>query len=123
MRDIVKEVEGRTIADIKGLEQHSDEVRLVLDDGRELIFYHCPDCCEMVSLADFEDDGIIGGAIFDIEEVIDASETDKPREYAESWTWCFYKVETTNGGLWMRWLGESNGYYSEQVEVLIIEPD
>ena len=54
----------------------------------------------------------------------DFDECKKPDEYSESWTWTFYKIETNKGGIWMRWLGESNGWYSEEVDLVWVnKPD
>lgn len=116
-----KEVElnvlvGKTIKNITGLEKESDEVRIFTECGQEYMFYHSQDCCESVELNDYdgEAEDLIGGLVTSAE--IAGGDHDKEPEYADSFTWTFYKIETSKGGLWMRWLGESNGYYGEEVD-------
>lgn len=109
---------GKTIKSITGLQIDSEEVRVFTVCGGEYLFYHEQDCCEDVALNDFEGDAqdLIGALILSAEEVKGTIPIRTTGYQEESTSWTFYKVETSKGGLWMRWLGESNGYYSESVE-------
>jgi len=124
----IKDLVGKTIKEVKGLEKGSEEVRIFTECGQEYMFYHLQDCCESVELNDFDGDAedLTGALIVSAEEVenSDVDECKKPDEYSESWTWTFYKIETNKGGIWMRWLGESNGWYSEEVDLVWVnKPD
>ena len=118
----IKELNGKVIKDVTGLEKDSEEVRVFTECGQEYVFFHEQDCCESVYLNDFEGskDDLIGGLIVTAEERTNTGDEDskeKPNEYSESFTWTFYDIQTTKGTLWMRWLGESNGYYGESVSI------
>lgn len=129
----VKDVElcelvGKKIAGIKGLDKGSEEVRIFTECGREYLFYHESDCCETVELEDFECDveDLVGAVIISAEISTNGGvegDDNPPKKHSESWTWSFYKIETTKGELWMRWLGESNGYYSERVNFAIVSSE
>jgi len=79
---------------------------------------HEQDCCEGVGLHDMDNELSVleGTPILTAEE--SSNSDNKPSEDADSWTWTFYRFQTAKGGLVMRWLGESNGYYSESVDLI-----
>ena len=113
---------GKTITSLTGLSENSDEVDIRTSTGELYRFYHDQDCCECVSLNDWEalPDDFAGAVVLSAEEV---SGDESPPEgydeqYGESYSWTFYKIDTDKGDLWMRWLGESNGYYSEHVSFI-----
>ena len=52
-------------------------------------------------------------------EIVEAEESDGEYEEAsESGTWTFYRISTVMGTVTIRWIGESNGYYSESVDLV-----
>lgn len=91
------------------------------NDTDRYVFFHSQDCCEYVRIED------IVGDLSDLEGVplLKAEETNNlfdllksvDKELSESGTWTFYKFATIKGYVDVRWLGESNGYYSESVDL------
>jgi hypothetical protein len=106
---------GHTIERIEGLEQGSGEVVFFTAEGRKFSMYHVQDCCESVYVAEVVGDvsDLIGSPILRAEEAV--SDASGPEVY-DSGTWTFYKLATRKGYVDIRWLGESNGYYSESVD-------
>ena len=90
-------------------------------DGRVLLFVHYRDCCEAVQLTNWDDaDGaFLEGATFRGAEV---RVTRRVKEWGDSCTSTFYEVLTSKGALTLSFQGSSNGYYSEAVDVVLLEP-
>ncbi len=123
----VEELLGKTIAaiysnEITGEFKKGEVVYLETSDGKKYKMYHEQNCCENVRLED-----VIG----DVEDLLNSpltmselttnSEDNKPSEYSESFTWSFYRFATVKGYVTLRWLGESNGWYSESVNFVEID--
>lgn len=97
----------RVVEDGESVTFENDKVRYVL--------YHDQDCCESVVVED------IIGDLEDLEnlplliarEDTNAEGEDLPKE--ASYTWTFYNFATYKGYVTIRFLGTSNGYYSEEV--------
>lgn len=109
---------GQTLKSVEGLDIGSEEVILETIGGLKYKLYHCQDCCESVSINDVVNDveDFDGALILSAEEVVGVTPTDYVWDYEpESYTWTFYKIETDRGGVFIRWLGESNGHYGEGV--------
>jgi hypothetical protein len=114
----LKTLVGKKIAGITGLEKESKNVSFFTDDGNEYRFTHIQGCGETVSLNDFEGSAqdLIDATVLSADEV--TGEEPALCGEIESYTWTFYKIETNKGGLWMRWLSELKGYYSEAVDFI-----
>jgi len=89
------------------------------NDNDRYVFFHAQDCCESVGINDIVGDlsDLVGEPLLVAEEVSGESPVGFEDEYHESVTWTFYKFATRKGYVDVRWLGESNGYYSESVEL------
>jgi len=104
------------------VERGDDELRLYLTDFNYVRFYHDQDCCESVSIEDVcgDLDDLVGEPLTEAEEV---SGYIGPETGAESYTWTFYRFGTRRGSVTVRWYGSSNGYYSEEVSVEVVDND
>lgn len=110
---------GKTIMAITG--GVGDEQLTIETDSGDFRMYHDQDCCESCRVEDICGDltDLIGTPILRAEEVSSQEDPEgyKPdSDYRESYTWTFYKLATIKGSVTIRWLGESNGYYSESVD-------
>jgi hypothetical protein len=112
----IEELKGLTLAEIKGMHKGSEEVIFTTTEGRRFRMFHPQSCCEVVEVEDVtgEPDNLIGTPLHRVYESTN-SDKDQPSEYCESWTWTFYHLGTIKGYVALRWLGTSNGYYSESV--------
>jgi len=113
---------GKTIDRIDGKEG-SKEMTFVASDGSIFCFYHYSDCCEYVRIEDICGDlcDLLNSPLVEAHEI----NSEGPQIQAESYTWTFYRFSSTKGTVTIRWLGTSNGYYSERVsfrEKLAIPP-
>lgn len=120
----------RTITDFIGLtfasvEVSKDKETITFEsvDGRVFKMLHHQNCCESVAVDDITGDlaDLIGAPILMAEEVTHGDSNPDgvtPPEYQDSWTWTFYKLATRKGYVDIRWYGESNGYYSESVDIV-----
>lgn len=107
---------GKTIKEILGAEKYSEEITFITECGEVWKMYHDQECCERVYVEDVvgDIDDLIGSPILVYEE--STNSTPHPLdERDESYTWTFYKLATIKGWVDIRWYGESNGYYSEDV--------
>ena len=114
----IEDMVGKVFTSVKNV----DGTELVFENDTErYVFFHSQDCCEHVRIED------IVGDLSDLEgvELLKAEETHNlfdmiksiDQELDESGTWTFYKFATRKGYVDVRWLGESNGYYSESVDL------
>lgn len=107
--DVLK---GKTLTRCEDI---GDEIIFETTEGETYRMYHQQDCCECVSIEDIvgELSDLVGSEILLAEEVDGESPVDF--EPYDSHTWTFYKFATRKGYVDIRWLGTSNGYYSESV--------
>jgi hypothetical protein len=95
------------------------DVMVFKNATERFVFFHYQDCCESVSIEDIVGDlqDLVGEPLLIAEEVSGETPMDFNEMDHESVTWTFYKFATRKGYVDVRWLGESNGYYSEGVSL------
>ena len=113
-----KEMVGHTFTSVA---PSANDAELIFEsDTLRVRFYHKDECCEIVQLEEIIGDltDLEGSPILLAEEVTseDCHISDLDRDL-ESFTWTFYKFATMKGAVTVRFLGSSNGYYSESVDI------
>lgn len=110
------ELVGKTLESVVN---KGEEILFTTTSGEKYKMYHSQDCCENVTVEDINGDldDIIGSPVLEASaRTSNENPFDKKKEYQESFTWTFYTIYTIKGGVTIRWYGESNGYYSEEVD-------
>lgn len=111
---------GKTMKSV--YDQDGEKLIFVDLDDVTYTFYHDQSCCESVQIEDIcgDLDDLLGSPILQAEEVSSEDEPPPDQEYLESYSWTFYLFSTIKGSVTVRWLGTSNGYYSERVDFVVM---
>ena len=105
----LEDLEGEILVDVVAEDRQID---FLTESGDRYRMLHFQDCCENVRIEDINGDldDLIGVPIVQADE-----RTERGSGGPGSQTWTFYHFRTIKGDVTIRWLGESNGYYSERV--------
>ena len=118
----LKDLLGKTMASV---ENKGDELVFTTNEGKCYKLYHDWQCCEKVAIESVVGDlnDLVGEPLLMSEE--STGKTPAYYEFEnepESYTWTFYKFATRKGYVDVRWLGTSNGHYSEKVDFDEVDP-
>ena len=136
----VEELKGKILTNI---DKSDCDLLFHCDDGNVYKMYHSQDCYESVSIDDINGylNDLVGSPTLIAEQVSNdyfveqfKNSFNKTNEYGsivndngnyepDSYTWTFYKLATSKGYVDIRWFGESNGYYSESVDFILVGVD
>lgn len=111
---------GKTLKSVE-ISDRQDAMEFTCEDGESFRAYHMQDCCEEVSIYDISGDlaSLIGSPIVAAssdEDSVNWPVDAKYDNYVDSFTWTMHSFQTESGAkVVVRWLGLSNGWYSESV--------
>lgn len=113
--DKYAELEGKIVDSVVFLED-CQTLTITLSDESEWVMYHEQDCCENVWLESGLEDlaSLVGQKLLLVESVSKVRYTEDALE-DERVRWTYYKFATVKSSATLRWVGKSNGWYSEQV--------
>ena len=123
--EFFEKLKGKKIVNIyiENFKEKIDKIIFEIEDDLWIRIFHEQDCCEFVRLYDINGgklEDLIGGTIgrFDWSSSIEKEPNiNDENTQDESFTWTFYRIATEKVFLTLRWLGESNGCYSEEMTV------
>jgi hypothetical protein len=112
-----QDLKGKTLSHVAVT--GSESITFTTTEGKRYILCHLQNCCESVYIESIVGDvtDLVGSPLLLAEVCTGETPADYHFVYEpESYTWTFYKLATIKGYVDIRWLGESNGYYSETVD-------
>ena len=114
---VMQDLIGKVITKVEKIDE---EELLLYTDDYVYRMYHDQDCCEDVHIDDINGDlsSLVDTPVLFAEEVSSNVEVPADEYDPDSITWTFYKLATKYGWVDIRWVGESNGYYSEEVNLI-----
>lgn len=109
----IEDLQGKVLT---AVHVEDEEIRFACNDGTAYIMMHDNVCCEDVRVEEVIGDiaGLIGSPLLMAYEASSEAEVD----HFQHQTWTFYTLATVKATVVIRWLGESNGYYSERVDLI-----
>jgi hypothetical protein len=104
------------VLDAVDIDREKDQILLTTRSGRQFLIHHEQDCCETVEIVG--QDGcfirLVGKPIVEAREI--AIDTTKDDSYGtETTTTLIFRVDGET--VISRWVGDSNGYYSDSVDI------
>lgn len=115
-----KQLQGKTLTDVERVitKWNEDEIWFYCDDGTVYKQCHIRDCCEQVHIEDINGDlkKLVGYPIIVAEERSNRFSGGQGTQ-----TWTFYKIRNHGEDVTIRWCGESNGHYSEDVDFIKVQ--
>ena len=107
---------GATLRNVYINSERDEIIFVESGTNRRWVMKHIQACCESVIVEE------IIGELSDLENspilVAEERSNQSITEYGSK-TWTFYEFRTIKGSVTIRWLGESNGYYSESVSFYV----
>lgn len=92
-----------------------------ITDSNYYCLYHRQDCCESFILQDIAGDiADLNNSEIKFAEEVQSSDPIPGYNECDSFTWTFYKLSSIKGDITFRFIGESNGYYSETADLFVI---
>ena len=116
-----EEIKFKIISEIVVTKDSGDDsIDIKFEDGSYISMFHEQECCEAVWIEDIESNKDISD--YKNAVVIDMYVTTRVNlNTEESATFTFYNLNTSKGSINIRWNGESNGYYSEEVSTYLYD--
>jgi len=106
---------------VKYVDIDKEEMKITCEDNSVFTFYHEQDCCEFVHIVDTvgEPMSLKGWKLLLVDmEVSQELDVDNEQgSHDDSCTTTVVKFVTDENTVSVKWIGESNGYYSESVDL------